>query len=99
MTIEPHPKFEVIRDLVINFDRERKTVKKIKHSVKIVVDPEKCDGCRDCILICPLKVYEVQKSGGRGISVPVDIESCCGLSCSQCAIFCKNSAIKIEVIA
>ena len=98
MTIEPHPKFEVIKDLAIDFDRERGRVTGTTTLIKITVDSEKCDGCRDCVLICPLKVYEVQKSGGRGTSVPVDIGSCCGLSCNQCAIFCKNSAIKIEAI-
>jgi NAD-dependent dihydropyrimidine dehydrogenase PreA subunit len=98
MTIEPHPKCAVIRDLAIDFDRKVGTVKELKPSVKIVVDPEKCDGCRDCVLICPLQVYEIQKSGGRGISVPVDMASCCGLTCGQCAIFCRNSAIKIEAI-
>jgi NAD-dependent dihydropyrimidine dehydrogenase PreA subunit len=98
MTIEPHPKFEVIRDLALDFDRKAKIIKKLTPSVKIMVDPEKCDGCRDCVLVCPLKVYEIQKSDGRGISVPIDMESCCGLTCMQCAIFCKNSAIKIEAI-
>jgi NAD-dependent dihydropyrimidine dehydrogenase PreA subunit len=97
MTIEAHPKFEVIRDLALDFDRERKRTRKIIPNVKITVDPKKCDGCRDCISICPLKVFELRKDGTKRISVPADIESCCGLTCEQCSIFCKNSAIKIEV--
>ena len=44
MTIEAHPKFEVIRDLVLDFDRERKRDKKIIPDVKITIDREKCDG-------------------------------------------------------
>ncbi len=98
MTIEPHPRFEAIKDLALDFDREKERVTETTIRVKITVNPEKCDGCRDCVLICPVKVYEVQKSGGRAIAVPVDIGSCCGLTCNQCAMFCKNSAIKIEAI-
>lgn len=98
MIIDPHPKFEVIRDLAVDFDRTREVKKEQSLTVKISVDPEKCDGCRDCVILCPLKVYEVRKEGKKAVSVPVYIENCCGESCSQCAIFCKNSAIIVEDI-
>jgi len=96
MIIEPHPRFEVIKDLVIDFEREKKVTSKRRVTVEITVDPDKCDGCHDCILICPVKVYEVQKLEGRARAVPINAESCCGSTCMQCALFCKNSAITVN---
>jgi NAD-dependent dihydropyrimidine dehydrogenase PreA subunit len=98
MRIAPHPKFEIIKDLIVDFDKQKERAEGSTASVKITVDPQKCDGCRDCVLICPAKVYEIQKRDGRGVSVPVDVAACCGLTCIQCAIYCKNSAIKVEAL-
>lgn len=95
MTIEPHPKFEVIKDLAIDFDRVRDRVSKRAASVEITIDVDKCDSCRDCVIICPMGVYEMRKEGGRARPVPADIESCCGSTCRQCAVFCKNGAITV----
>jgi len=97
MTIDPHPGFEVIRDLALDFDKRREDVE-LKPSVMISVDPEKCDGCRDCVMICPMGIYEMRKTDGKAIADAVHIGGCCGESCSQCAIFCKNSAITIADI-
>jgi NAD-dependent dihydropyrimidine dehydrogenase PreA subunit len=96
MTITPHLKFDVIRDLAIDFKKTR-TPEWTSHAwVKITVDSNKCDGCRDCVFVCPMGVYELKKTGDKAISVPVDMVSCCGETCNQCAIFCKNSAITIK---
>ncbi len=98
MTIAPHPGFEVVKDLIVDFDKQREKPEASTASVTITVDPQKCDGCRDCVLICPSKVYEIQKKDGKGVSVPVNVNSCLGLTCIQCSIYCKNSAIKVEPI-
>lgn len=95
MTIEPHPKFEVVKDLAIDFDRKRERVGKGAAPVGITIDLGKCDSCRDCIIICPVGVYEMRKEGRRARPIPVDIESCCGSTCRQCAIFCKTGAITV----
>lgn len=95
MLIEPHPKFEVIRDLVTDLTRKKRRVDKRKARVEIVVDLGKCTGCRDCVLICPMEVWEVKKVGGKAIAVPVSIEDCCGSTCVQCAMHCRYQAITI----
>lgn len=98
MTIEPHPRYEHIRDLAIDFDKPKIRTTTTAVKVKIIVDPKKCTGCRDCARLCPSKVYEIQKIEGKGIAVPEDIGSCNGLTCQQCAVFCRESAITIEAI-
>jgi succinate dehydrogenase/fumarate reductase iron-sulfur protein len=95
MTIDPHPKFEIIKDLVLDFAKANKRTKEIKPTVQIEVDREKCDGCRDCVLLCPLKVFDLRKIRGKTVSIPSDQESCCGTTCRQCVVFCRNQAISL----
>ena len=37
---------------------------------EVVVDPDKCEGCEECVEVCPVDVYEIQD----GKSVPVNAE-------------------------
>src|SRR3990170_5032566 len=78
MTVDPHPKFEVIKDLVVDLDRENKQTKtRGPSSVRIVIDPRRCTACRDCVLLCPVNVLDIRKVNGRGRAVATDPESCC----------------------
>jgi NAD-dependent dihydropyrimidine dehydrogenase PreA subunit len=99
MVIEPHPKFEIIKDLVVDFDKQNDRHGGASPAVRITVDSDKCDGCRDCVMICPVHVFEIQRKEGKGLAVAVDVGSCCGLTCNQCAIYCRNSAIQVEAVA
>lgn len=92
MVLEPHPKFEVVKDLVVDFKRVREEVPEGPASVKIDIDPEKCVKCADCITICPVGVYEAVK----GEIKPSGRVFCCGDSCNQCVTFCQTGAIRME---
>ena len=57
-----------------------------------VVDPEKCEGCQECVDICPMEVFEMQD----GKSVPVNADACEG--CESCVETCEPGAITLEEI-
>ena len=98
-TVEPHPKFEVIKDLTIDFDKERTgRGKRTKPSGRISIDPERCIGCRDCVLLCPMGVLQVNKTGGKGKATVADPGSCCGVTCKMCVAYCPQGAMRLEVV-
>lgn len=99
MTIEPHPKFELMKDLVIDFNRVKEQVPGRGATVQIRIDLERCVGCKDCVHICPVGVFEVKKQSGKFKSVPVDPTSCCGVTCQMCANNCSYDAISVKRLA
>ena len=55
-----------------------------------IVDEEKCQGCGECVDVCPVEVFELQ--GEK--SVAVNAEECLG--CESCIEVCEPAAITVE---
>ena len=51
---------------------------------------EKCQGCEECVDVCPVEVFEMEKEK----SVPVNAEECLG--CESCVEVCEEDAITVE---
>ena len=57
--------------------------------VKVVVDPNKCDGDSICVGVCPVSVFEMQNSK----SVVVNNDAC--ILCRACETQCPTQAITV----
>ncbi|HQA03591.1 MAG TPA: 4Fe-4S binding protein [Thermodesulfovibrio thiophilus] len=64
----------------------------------IVIDSEKCKGCKYCVLTCPQKCIEISSSFNSSgyfaakFSNPLN---CIG--CAMCAVVCPEIAIEVFV--
>lgn len=59
--------------------------------VSITIDRKKCVGCEDCVFICPVSVYKIEKKK----AVVADRGSCCGETCRMCVDYCWKDAIRL----
>jgi len=50
----------------------------------------RCDGCGECVNICPQKCIELQEIKGRKVAVIVSLEYCIGDG--MCKLVCPNDA-------
>ena len=56
------------------------------------VDADKCEGCEECVEVCPVDVYEMVD----GKSEPVNAEECLG--CESCVEVCDQEAITVTEV-
>jgi NAD-dependent dihydropyrimidine dehydrogenase PreA subunit len=57
---------------------------------KVIIEADKCNGCGECVDVCPVEVFELQNNK----SVAVSPEECLG--CESCVEVCDQNAITIE---
>ena len=57
----------------------------------VYVDPEKCHGCKECVKMCPVDVFDFAIK-----AVPVHPQNCLG--CGTCVAVCKSNAVIITEI-
>jgi len=59
--------------------------------VSIEIDADACEGCGNCIDVCPTGVYELN---GSNVSEPVNADEC--IECCACIEGCPQGAITHE---
>lgn len=57
----------------------------------VYVDPDKCDGCEECIKYCPADVFDFAVK-----ALPARPRNCLG--CRTCEAVCKSKAVIITEI-
>ena len=58
----------------------------------VTVDEDKCEGCEECVDVCPVEVFEMEDDK----SVAVNADECLG--CESCVEECEPGAITVEEI-
>lgn len=58
--------------------------------IKPIVDESKCEGCKLCVDVCPIQIFEMDDNN----KAKVIKDGCIG--CKSCEIQCPHGAIVIE---
>ncbi len=83
--------------------KEEKSIDMWQESVKFFYDPDKCNGCAICVLVCPKEAITLNPVGAsiRGkikeSPISIDKEKC--VICGLCAALCPEEAFDVEINA
>ena len=62
---------------------------------KIVIDTERCKGCRLCITVCPKKNIVVAEESNKSGYFPAQAKNTDCTACMQCALVCPEASIEV----
>jgi len=60
----------------------------------INIDLEKCEGCGDCVEICPSELLAVVEEGGKKFAKVTGSEDDC-IGCMACEDACEDGAMSV----
>lgn len=62
----------------------------------IVVDIERCKGCRVCVSVCPVSVIALSPMvNGKGYNYAAMLEDKSCIGCATCGMICPDSCITV----
>ncbi len=59
----------------------------------ITIDLAKCEGCGDCVEICPSEILAVAEEGGKKFAKAANEDDCIG--CMACEDACEDGALTV----
>jgi NAD-dependent dihydropyrimidine dehydrogenase PreA subunit len=65
---------------------------KFRETKYIRLNPRQCEGCWDCVAVCPRQVLGVMKGGPKHHVHVVNAEACNG--CKKCVRACEHGALE-----
>jgi len=62
---------------------------------RVAVNEARCNGCGNCVMICPGKALALVEGGGGRVARMAETEVPECVACGDCAAICKRGAISI----
>jgi 2-oxoglutarate ferredoxin oxidoreductase subunit delta len=63
--------------------------------LRVIIDAERCKGCRLCLAVCPPDVLAMGGLNQQGYPVAILLDAARCTSCTACALICPEAAITV----